>query len=79
MTGHLMGAAGAIEGVFTVLSVYNQCAPADAQLPRRRSGDQPRTSSRTASRSMEIRYAMSDNIGLGGHNGAVIFKRYDGD
>jgi 3-oxoacyl-(acyl-carrier-protein) synthase len=31
------------------------------------------------SRSMEIRYAMSDNIGLGGHNGAVIFKRYDGD
>ena len=30
-------------------------------------------------REMEIRYAMSDNIGLGGHNGAVIFKRYDGD
>jgi len=28
---------------------------------------------------MAIRYAMSDNIGLGGHNGAVIFKRYDGD
>ena len=27
---------------------------------------------------MEIRYAMSDNIGLGGHNGAVIFKRYRG-
>ena len=32
-----------------------------------------------SSREMEIRYAMSDNIGLGGHNGAVIFKRYDGD
>ena len=31
------------------------------------------------SRSMQIRYAISDNIGLGGHNGAVIFKRYDGD
>jgi 3-oxoacyl-[acyl-carrier-protein] synthase II len=26
-----------------------------------------------------IRYALSNNIGLGGHNGAVIFKRYDGD
>ena len=29
--------------------------------------------------SMPIRYALSNNIGLGGHNGAVIFKRYDGD
>ena len=27
---------------------------------------------------MPIRYALSNNIGLGGHNGAVIFKRYDG-
>jgi 3-oxoacyl-[acyl-carrier-protein] synthase II len=30
-------------------------------------------------REAEIRYAMSDNIGLGGHNGAIILKRYDGD
>jgi len=28
---------------------------------------------------LTIRYALSNNIGLGGHNGAVIFKRYDGD
>ena len=34
---------------------------------------------RCNARSMEIRYAVSNNIGLGGHNGAVIFKRYDGD
>ena len=27
---------------------------------------------------MPIRYALSNNIGLGGHNGAIIFKRYDG-
>ncbi len=31
------------------------------------------------SRPMDVRYALSNNIGLGGHNGAVIFKRYDGD
>ena len=28
---------------------------------------------------LPIRYALSNNIGLGGHNGAVIFGRYDGD
>ena len=78
MTGHLMGAAGAIEGVFTVLSVYNQCAPATLNYR----DDDPEINLNVVSggsRSMEIRYAMSDNIGLGGHNGAVIFKRYDGD
>ena len=52
--------------------------PGDAQLPRpgprvRPVGRRPRRSS------MPIRYALSNNIGLGGHNGAVIFKRYDGD
>jgi len=78
MTGHLMGAAGAVEGVFTVLSVYNQCAPATLNFR----DEDPEINLNVVSggaRSMEIRYAMSDNIGLGGHNGAVIFKRYDGD
>jgi 3-oxoacyl-[acyl-carrier-protein] synthase II len=78
LTGHLMGAAGAIEGVATVLSVYNQCAPATANY---RDPD-PEINLDVVSggaRSMEIRYAVSNNIGLGGHNGAVIFKRYDGD
>jgi 3-oxoacyl-[acyl-carrier-protein] synthase II len=78
MTGHLMGAAGAIEGVFTALSVHHQVIPAtqnylepdpeiDLDIV---AGD---------AREQQVRYAMSDNIGLGGHNGAVIFKRYDGD
>ncbi len=78
MTGHLMGAAGAIEGVFSVLSVHHQVIPAtqnylepDPEIDLNViAGD---------TREQEIRYAMSDNIGLGGHNGAVIFKRYIGD
>jgi len=78
MTGHLMGAAGAIEGVATVLSVYNQCAPATLNYR----DEDPEINLNVVhggARPMEIRYAISDNIGLGGHNGAVIFKRYDRD
>jgi 3-oxoacyl-[acyl-carrier-protein] synthase II len=78
MTGHLMGAAGAVEGVFTVLSVHHQCAPVTLNYR----DEDPEINLNVVhgeSRSMPIRYAMSDNIGLGGHNGAVIFKRYDGD
>ncbi|MBX3030140.1 MAG: beta-ketoacyl-ACP synthase II [Chloroflexi bacterium] len=78
MTGHLMGAAGAVEGVFTALSVYHQTAPATLNYEE----PDPELDLDVVhgeSRKMEIRYAMSDNIGLGGHNGAIIFKRYDGD
>jgi 3-oxoacyl-[acyl-carrier-protein] synthase II len=77
MTGHMMGAAGAFEAFATVMSVAEQCAPGtvnyrdydpdcDLWVPAETQG-------------LPIRYALSNNIGLGGHNGAVIFKRYDGD
>ena len=78
MTGHLMGAAGAVEGVYTVLAVHNQCAPPTLNYLE----EDPELRLDVVAggaRAMEIRYALSDNIGLGGHNGAVIFKRYDGE
>jgi 3-oxoacyl-[acyl-carrier-protein] synthase II len=78
LTGHLMGAAGAFEGVATVLSVHNQCAPATLNF-RDPDPEINLDVVKDKSRAMDIRYALSDNIGLGGHNGAVIFKRYDGD
>jgi 3-oxoacyl-[acyl-carrier-protein] synthase II len=79
MTGHLMGAAGAVEGVFTVLSVYHQCAPPTINFRDADPEINLNVVSGNAAKPMQIRYAMSDNIGLGGHNGAVIFKRYDGN
>ena len=77
MTGHMMGAAGAFEAFATVLSVAEQTVPATINY---RDPDPdcnlniPRETERRP-----IRYGLSNNIGLGGHNGAVIFRRYDGD
>jgi 3-oxoacyl-[acyl-carrier-protein] synthase II len=78
LTGHLMGAAGAVEGLFSVLSVHHQVAPATLNF-RDPDPEINLNVIHDGSREMRIRYAMSDNIGLGGHNGAVIFKHYAGD
>ena len=77
MTGHLMGAAGAFEAFATVKSVAEQCAPATINY-RDPDPDCDLWVVRETT-AYPIRYALSNNIGLGGHNGAVIFKRYDGD
>jgi len=78
LTGHLMGAAGAFEAVATVLSVHHQCVPATLNY-RDEDPEIKLDVVHGGARPMHIRYAISDNIGLGGHNGAVIFKHYDED
>ena len=77
MTGHMMGAAGAFEAFATVMSVAEQCVP--GTLNFRDADPECDLWVEPESFSHPIRYALSNNIGLGGHNGAVIFKRYDGD
>lgn len=77
MTGHMMGAAGAFEAFATVKSIEEQCAPGTINYrdpdPECDIWVLPETTP------LRIRYALSNNIGLGGHNGAVIFKQYTGD
>ncbi len=77
MTGHMMGAAGSFEAVATALSVAHQTVPGTLNY---REPD-PECDLFVVAETMErpIRSALSNNIGLGGHNGAVIFRRYDGD
>jgi 3-oxoacyl-[acyl-carrier-protein] synthase II len=77
MTGHMMGAAGAFEAFATVLSVAEQVVP--ATINYRDPDPECDLNIPTQTEQRPIRYALSNNIGLGGHNGAVIFKRYDGD
>ena len=77
MTGHMMGAAGAFEAFATVMSVAEQCVP--PTLNYREFDPEADVWVVTEPTPMEIRYALSNNIGLGGHNGAVIFKRFAGD
>jgi 3-oxoacyl-(acyl-carrier-protein) synthase len=77
MTGHMMGAAGAFEAFATVMSVHEQVVPGTLNY---RDPD-PECDLRVfpETRQLTVRHALSNNIGLGGHNGAIIFKRYDGD
>jgi 3-oxoacyl-[acyl-carrier-protein] synthase II len=77
MTGHMMGAAGAFEAFATVMSVAEQCVT--PTINYRDPDPDCDLWVVTEATPMPIRYALSNNIGLGGHNGAVIFKRYDGD
>ena len=76
MTGHMMGAAGAFEAFATVMTVAEQTAPPTINF-READPDADVWVTPEAIR-RPIRYALSNNIGLGGHNGAIIFKRWDG-
>ena len=77
MTGHMMGAAGAFEAFATVMSVAEQTVPGTLNYRDFDPACDLWVVDETIK--MPVRYALSNNIGLGGHNGAVIFKRYDGD
>ena len=77
MTGHMMGAAGAFEAFATVKAVAEQCIPPTVNY--RDPDPEVDLQVVTEPTPRRIRYALSNNIGLGGHNGAMIFKRYDGD
>ena len=77
MTGHMMGAAGAFEGIATVLSLHHQAVPGTLNYLE----PDPECNITVVTETIEtpLRYALSNNIGLGGHNAAVIFERYTGD
>jgi 3-oxoacyl-[acyl-carrier-protein] synthase II len=76
MTGHLLGAAGALEGGITALAIYHQVMPPTINLehpdPECDLDYVPNTA-----RAASITYAMSNSFGFGGTNAVLLFKRFD--
>lgn len=79
MTGHLLGAAGAVEAMVSVLSVKNDIVPPTinhAEDDKDPEIDYNLNFTFNKAQKREVRAAMSNTFGFGGHNACVIFKKY---
>jgi 3-oxoacyl-[acyl-carrier-protein] synthase II len=74
MTGHLLGAAGGIEALFSVLALRDQVAPPTANLVNQDPACDLDYVPNSA-RSMRLRAVLSNSFGFGGTNGTLIFRR----
>ncbi|HYA75426.1 MAG TPA: beta-ketoacyl-ACP synthase II [Burkholderiaceae bacterium] len=74
MTGHLLGGAGGVESVFTILAVHQQVSPPTINLQSPDPECDLDYCANTA-RPMRIDYAMKNSFGFGGTNGTLVFKR----
>ena len=74
MTGHLLGGAGGLESVFTVLSIYNQISPPTINIFNQDPECDLDYCANNA-RDLKITYALKNNFGFGGTNGSLVFKK----
>ncbi|QTF94145.1 beta-ketoacyl synthase N-terminal-like domain-containing protein, partial [Halomonas sp. BM-2019] len=74
MIGHLLGAAGAVEAVFSILAIRDQVAPPTINLDNPQEGCRLDYVPHTA-REMTIDVALSNSFGFGGTNGTLVFSR----
>lgn len=77
MTGHLLGAAGGVEAIFSILSIYNGIIPPTINLEN----PDPECDLdyvANKARPADVEYAMSNSFGFGGTNACLLFKRYNG-
>jgi 3-oxoacyl-[acyl-carrier-protein] synthase II len=74
MTGHLLGAAGAVEAVFSVLAIRDQVAPPTINLDSPDEGCNLNYVPHTT-QSMTINHALSNSFGFGGTNGSLLFAK----
>lgn len=74
MTGHLLGGAGGVESVFTVLALYDQKCPPTINIANQDPECDLDFCANTA-RDMRLDVAVKNNFGFGGTNGSLVFKR----
>lgn len=77
MTGHLLGAAGAVEGLASILAIQNSIIPPTIN----HFTDDPEIDSKldftfNKAKEREIKFAISNTFGFGGHNATLVFKKF---
>jgi 3-oxoacyl-[acyl-carrier-protein] synthase II len=78
MTGHLLGAAGAVEAIASVLAIRNGLVPPTINHFTDDEAFDPKLNlTFNTAQKRDITYAMSNTFGFGGHNCSVIFKKYN--
>jgi beta-ketoacyl-acyl-carrier-protein synthase II len=78
MHGHMMGASGAVEAVICVLTCHHGVVPPTINYETP-DPDCDLDYVPNEAREADVRYAMSTSVGLGGHNSAIIFGRWEGE
>lgn len=76
MTGHLLGAAGSVEAIFSILAICDGVAPPTINLDNPSEGCDLNYVPHTAQQ-RQIRHALSNSFGFGGTNGSLIFSQFD--
>lgn len=75
MTGHLLGAAGAVESIYSILALRDQAIPPTINLDNLDEGCDLDFVPHTARQVKDLEYALCNSFGFGGTNGSLIFRR----
>ena len=78
MTGHLLGAAGAIESVFSAMALLEGFLPPTIHYAVPDEACDLDVVPNVGREAPELRYALSNALGFGGHNVSLIFKKWEG-
>jgi 3-oxoacyl-[acyl-carrier-protein] synthase II len=77
MTGHLLGAAGAIESIAVIMSIVHGVVPPTMHLNTPDPGVDPRLNlTANQAEEREVHTGMSNTFGFGGHNTSAIFRKF---